>query len=238
MYLPVTDHDITESNNIPTIYIHWPSATLTNTLVQKSLDNLEHKYKLKFNRVDSLDSWNRRSPLIQWSTYDAISHELQKIEEKCVLTSSYTIRKALIRKNFLSQSVKFFVAKHGSSILGTCVPKTWHLSLSFADELDDMWSDELWEINELMKETNNGKWWILKPAMSDGGTGLYLFNSKESLQAIFEKFEIENDSEDSVSDSNPVYSSDAWISSMRDFVIQVLQLNYCSPRLCISMSDI
>lgn len=95
-------------------------------------------------------------------------------------------------------------------------PRTWELELSFADELDEMWGDELWELGAELDDP--GKWWILKPGMADRGMGIRLFNSKAALQKIFEEFE-EGDSEDEQEDG----STSVVTSQLRHFVIQVTQ---------------
>lgn len=95
------------------------------------------------------------------------------------------------------------------------MPKTWELELSFVDELDEMWSDELWDLGE---ELDRGeKWMILKPGMADRGNGLRLFHTKEELEAIFQEFEDQDsDEEDEGRDDTAIVTS-----QLRHFVIQV-----------------
>jgi tubulin--tyrosine ligase len=92
-------------------------------------------------------------PLLQWSTYDEISHALTLTKPRSVLSSTYVIRKSLIRKHFLHRSIQEYVAKHAESILKRSVPLTWGIEVQWADELDEMWSDELYELGQSLPET-------------------------------------------------------------------------------------
>jgi tubulin---tyrosine ligase len=191
--------------------VSWPSAPLTLSLVQKSLEELG----LPSGTSQIPITWSR---LLQWSTYDDIDHELTHTHPDSVLSSSYTIRKALIRKHFLSRTVHAYLAKHPSSLLKDAVPRTWHFELSFADELDDMWSDELWDLGQEIDDPV--KWWILKPGMADRGMGIRLFNSKDGLQRIFEEFEA-GSSEDEEQSTVKANATAVMTSQLRHFVVQV-----------------
>lgn len=46
-------------------------------------------------------------------------------------------------------------------MLKTAWPRTYEIEISFADELDELFADELWELGEELGDTQ--KWWILKP---------------------------------------------------------------------------
>ena len=130
---------------------------------------------------------------------------------------------ALIRKNYLATAVAHRLAKHPDSILRECIPKTYAFEIAHADELDELFYDELYEVSESLDSENGEKWWILKPAMADKGQGIRIFNSKEALQDILESFEDE-DSDDSESDEIPDKHEDTTkvnLSTMRDWVIQV-----------------
>jgi hypothetical protein len=106
------------------------------------------------------------------------------------------------------------LTKHDWSLLKKAIPKTWDLEISYADELDEMWGDELWDLGDELDDTD--KWWILKPGMADRGMGIRLFNSKATLQRIFEEFEGNSDDEETEADETAVM-----ISQLRHFVIQV-----------------
>ncbi|KAG2146582.1 tubulin-tyrosine ligase family-domain-containing protein [Suillus bovinus] len=189
-----------------TAFVSWPSAPLTESLVKRALSNLP------VSIITSLPSIHECSRLLQWSTYDAIDHDLTHRNPDNVLSSSYTIRKALIRKHYLARCIQSYLTKHLDSILKDTVPRTWDLEISYADELDEMWSDQLWDLGNEIDDSS--QWWILKPGMADRGMGIRLFNSKDSLYRIFEEFEEYSEDEDQTNDTSVI------ISQLRHFVIQ------------------
>lgn len=188
--------------------VSWPSAPLTESLVRRSLNDLESPPIVTSSPPNSF------SVLLQWSTYDSICHEFTHSNPRNVLSSSYIIRKALIRKHFLSRCIHSYLTKNKQSPLKHAIPQTWDLEISHADELDEMWCDELWDLGEELE--NSTKWYILKPGMADRGMGIRLFNSKESLQHVFEEFEDVSDNEATQANDTAVM-----ISQLRHFVIQV-----------------
>ncbi|KAI0704907.1 tubulin-tyrosine ligase [Cytidiella melzeri] len=204
-----------------TAYVNWPSAPLTDRLVRSSLAKLEPKPEI----ITSLPKSDTPSKLLQWSTYDVLDHDLTLFKSGSkVLTCAYTIRKALIRKHFLSRATQHFVAKNPNSVLKQGVPKTWEIELSFVDELDEMWSDELYDLGLVLDEADT--WMILKPAMADRGMGIRLFHTKEELEAIFQEFEDPEDDEDNERDDDEeTEDTGVATSQLRHFVIQEYQPN-------------
>ncbi|KAF9452618.1 tubulin-tyrosine ligase [Macrolepiota fuliginosa MF-IS2] len=200
-----------------TALVSWPSAPLTLRLVLNALDKLDEKPEV-INAFGN-KKYNR---LIQWSTYDDIDHELTNLRRESVLASSYTFRKALIRKHYLAHSIHTYLTKNPSSVLQAAAPRTYDLDLAFADELDEKWADELYDLS-ISLDNDPEKWWILKPGMADRGMGIRLFNTKEALHQIFEEFEL-SDSEDDEDGSDPrdtgVSRTAVITSQLRHFVIQ------------------
>jgi tubulin--tyrosine ligase len=194
-----------------TALISWPTAPLTDSLVRKALASVYPPLNLTSTIPDQFEK------LIQWSTYDDLDHELTHTKTDAVLSSSYTIRKALIRKHYLAHAIRSYLSKHPNSFLATAVPRTWELEISFADELDEKWGDELWDLGEELVDPM--KWWILKPGMADRGNGIRMFNSKYALQRIFEQFE-ENEEEEQ-DDEEETTTTAVVTSQLRHFVIQV-----------------
>jgi hypothetical protein len=173
-------------------FVSWPSAPLTDSLVRKAL--------LTLPTIDSapISSAQPKSfgKLVQWSTYDEIDHHLTHSDHRDVLSSSYVIRKALIRKHFLSRCIHSYLTKHPDSVLRNAVPKTWDIEIAFADDLDDLWVDELWDLSDALGGSSAARpgeacdrWWILKPGMADRGMGIRLFDSKEALRRTLEEFD-------------------------------------------------
>ncbi|CBQ73773.1 conserved hypothetical protein [Sporisorium reilianum SRZ2] len=123
--------------------------------------------------------------------------------------SSYVIRKALIRKHYLASALNTYAVKlppgPTADRFRNCTPKTWHLEIQFADELDELLMDDLYDLNEMLEANQQAveqdrqedvSWFILKPGMADRGNGIRIFGTLEQLQAIFEEFEPESDDED------------------------------------------
>ena len=206
-----------------TAFVLWPTAPLTERLVRTALESLTPQPPV----ITALNADLVASPgrLLQWATYDALDHDLTFSHSPAsrVLSSSYVIRKALIRKHFLSRCIHNYLIKHPDSILTWGAPRTWELEISFADELDELWGDDLYDLSEEIEKGDPAKWWILKPGMADRGMGLRLFHTKEDLQAIFEEFELdESEDEGTEEDDNDGRRDTAVVTSqLRHFVIQV-----------------
>ena len=196
-----------------TAFVDWPSAPLTKSLVERALQFLPHSIK-----VEHALPKEPAKALIQWATYDSIDHELTAQARNTVFSSSYTFRKALIRKHFLSRTIHSYVTKHPGSPLARAVPRTWEIELTFADELDEMWTDELFDLAEFLEEPGDSKprWCILKPGMADRGMGIRMFDSKDGLQWIFKEFEENEDAQDEEDGDTAVV-----VSQLRHFVVQV-----------------
>ncbi len=164
-------------------FVSFPDAPLTQSLVKRAL--ITNFPDLRF--VDSLlDA--PTTPLLQWSTYDAINHDWTLALPDLAFSSSYIIRKALIRKHYLHRAIQGYTAKNHQSILAASVPETWDLDIAFADELDELWCDDLYDLS-LMMDENPDQWYLLKPGMADRGMGIRIFSTKLELTAIFEEID-------------------------------------------------
>lgn len=130
---------------------------------------------------------------------------------------------ALIRKNYLATAVAHRLAKHPDSILKQGIPKTYAFEIAHADELDELFYDELYDVAQSLEDEGSDRWWILKPAMADRGQGIRLFNSKEALQAILDSFDDEDSDDEDEEDKEGQSSTKVSLNSMRDWVIQVRQ---------------
>ena len=215
-------------------FVSWPLAPLTNSLVLRALGSISTPTSL----ISKEQLEHSDDPLLQWCTYDVMNHELAHFQRNSVLSSSYTFRKALIRKHFLSRIIRAYLKKHPDSILLHAAPRTFEFEISFADELDELWTDELWELGE---ELGSGdSWWILKPlgsslvslrlaytflsnsGMSDRGMGIRVFHTKDELQSIFEEFEGEDLDGDGQEEHTKGGETAIATSQLRHFVIQVI----------------
>ncbi|KAG7099372.1 hypothetical protein E1B28_001228 [Marasmius oreades] len=133
----------------------WPSAPLTDSLVRHALLRVLPDIQISDANLSS----DSRS--VQWSSYDEIDHVLVNLQRDTVLSSSYTFRKCLIRKHFLSRSIFTYLTKNPDSLLRNAWPRTFEIEISFVDELDEIFADELWELADELQ--NSKTWWILKP---------------------------------------------------------------------------
>ncbi|KZT74720.1 TTL-domain-containing protein [Daedalea quercina L-15889] len=222
-----------------TALVSWPSAPLTDRLVRRALSSLNPPPTV----VESLSEQpvSSRPNILQWSTYDAIDHGMtyRSLSGSKILSSSYIIRKALIRKHYLSRCIHNYLTKHADSVLQRTVPKTWDIDLSFADELDEMWSDDLYDLGQELDDERGAKsWWILKPGMADRGMGIRLFHTKDELTRIFERFEPESDeeAEDHEAKDTAIVEPNTAVaaSQLRHFVIQ----EYLSQPLLLDPSEV
>lgn len=215
------------TNPIVDAYVCFPDAKYTETLITKALDDLRPLVKV---HLSSPPAESSTQAILQWSTYDLISHELTMSHPKTVLSSSYIIRKSLIRKHFLHRAIQAYLAKNSDSRLINSIPKTWDVEITHADELDELWIDELYDLADILPDDSvdsdgvlRDKWFILKPGMADRGMGIRLFRSKAGLQRVFESFE--EDSEGSTGNVSDGEDDPTRVVTghLRHFVIQVKQ---------------
>lgn len=147
------------------------------------------------------------------------------------LANAYIIRKALIRKHYLSTTAYNWIAKNPKSILATNLKPACDFELDYAEFLDDALT-EAWELKASF-EKNEGKaaedreFWILKPGMSDRGNGIRLFSTEEELQSIFEEWEAdlpdsddEEDDEEAQPKDNEGKDDVLMTSHLRHFIAQ------------------
>ncbi|CAA7266591.1 unnamed protein product [Cyclocybe aegerita] len=205
--------------------VSWPTTPLTDSLVRAAIKRIG--LPTSFVAIEEAAGVQ---PLLQWSTYDDIDHERTHFDRTTVLASSYIFRKALIRKHYLSRGIQAYLKKRPDSILASACPSTFEVEISFADELDEMWTDELWELGYKLDSCTS--WWILKPGMADRGMGIRIFHTKEELQQIFESFE-DSDSENEEAENDGQDVTAVVISQLRHFVIQ----DYINTPLLLDPSE-
>ncbi|PMD48426.1 tubulin-tyrosine ligase family protein-like protein [Hyaloscypha variabilis F] len=141
------------------------------------------------------------SRFLQIGAYESLPFSHTLSHPTTSLVNAYIIRKALIRKHYLSTTAFNWVTKNPSSILATNIKPACDFELDYADFLDEALV-EAWELRGSFernegKESREREWWILKPGMSDRGQGIRLFSTEEELQTIFEEWEADQpDSDD------------------------------------------
>ena len=149
----------------------------------------------------------RESKRVFFQDYEDIDFEAAISDRTNVLICAYAIRKALIRKHYLSNTIDSWTTKHPDSLLKRHFKPSIHFELDYAEFLDDALVDA-WDLHESMSRNDtvdhevSREWWILKPGMSDGGNGIRLFSSIEDLQSIFEEWDPPSDDEEGDDDDN------------------------------------
>lgn len=179
------------------------------------------------------------SAFLQFRAYESLDFEHAMNHPKSSLICAYVIRKALIRKHYLSNTISTWLVKHPDSRLKRHFKEAVIFELDYAEFLDEALVDA-WDLNasmrrneELTSDSKNKEWWILKPGMSDGGNGIRLFSSIDQLRSIFEEWEgdeddgsDENEVNDIVQDepqgksSNSAGSDGLMTSQLRHFIAQ------------------
>lgn len=175
--------------------------------------------------------------LLNITAYEAIDFDFSDAHRDTCLVNSYVIRKALVRKHFLSATVDAWVAKRPDSVLGSHVKRSEAFEVDFAEFLDDALVEAFdlrgsLEGNEA-KAPGDCEWWILKPSMSDRGQGIRLFSTMEELQSIFDGWEAalpSSDDEDEDVGGDDAEGDFLMTSHLRHFVAQP----YIHPPLLVS----
>ena len=153
-------------------------------------------------------------PLLQIRPYESIDFDHLLAHPSTSLANSYIIRKALIRKHYLWQTISSWWVKHpDDKALKGHVPLTVTFELDYAEFLDEALL-ECYELHESFAKEEK-EWWILKPAMSDQGQGVRLFSSEQELRAIFEEWETETPDGE-----NEDQAAGTMTSQLRHFVAQ------------------
>jgi tubulin--tyrosine ligase len=152
------------------------------------------------------------SKFLQWRQYESLDFDRLMSGSDASLSNSYVIRKALIRKHYLSMTVSHWLTKNPESALKRHVKPGVEFEVDFAEFLDDALIEafelhESWQRNE-SKEPSEREWWILKPGMSDRGQGIRLFSSEEELTEIFEEWDPPSDDEEEEDDDEAAHSGD------------------------------
>ncbi|CAI6340107.1 unnamed protein product [Periconia digitata] len=150
-----------------------------------------------FQLISSLsDLPSPSTPFLQFRQYEAIDFDHQLYHPSTSLANAYVIRKALIRKHYLSTTIANWIIKYPDSVLARHVKPSVEFEVDYAEFLDDALV-EAWELKESWSRGEQSgeegrEWWILKPGMSERGQGIRLFSSEEELQAIFEEWDPES----------------------------------------------
>ncbi|PYI34068.1 putative tubulin-tyrosine ligase [Aspergillus indologenus CBS 114.80] len=193
-------------NNEPTLYTLVDSD---NPYVQSLMEQaLQRRLGAGHSRtISSLaDLPSPSAPVFQYREYERLDFEHAMMHSSSSLANAYIIRKALIRKHYLSNTVTNWVTKHPDSVLAKHFKFACDFELDYAEFLDDALLEayelrESLERNETLPEGEK-EWWILKAGMSDRGNGIRLFNSEDGLREIFEEWDPDSDDDDEEDDED------------------------------------
>ena len=181
--------------------------------------------------------------LLQIAPYESLDFAHVLNHPTTSLANSYIIRKALIRKHFLHNTIASWWSKHPDDThLKGHVPLTVGFELDYAEFLDEALV-ECWELKDSWTKGSGGlkgkderEWWILKPGMSDQGQGLRLFSTEGELRSIFEEWdELDSDGDEDVEtppaiNFQDVIGAGTMTSQLRHFIAQ----RYIHPPLLLS----
>ncbi|KAH9809256.1 tubulin-tyrosine ligase family-domain-containing protein [Melampsora americana] len=195
-----------------------------------TLKIIKNAIKNKLPEVHIIENLNESDQVeigvIQIADYDFIDWDIVQRFPKEVMVNAYPIRKALIRKNYLSKTLYSYFNKF--------IPETWRFELAYFDELDELFLDELYDLKLILNQNLNNldhqEWFILKPALAERGQGIRLFNSIQGLEDIFIEFDQDEDEEEGDDEDQNGVSS----SKMRHWVIQ----RYLSNPLLIGPPEV
>ncbi|KAL3466629.1 survival protein sure-like phosphatase/nucleotidase [Aspergillus heterothallicus] len=211
-------------------------------LVEKALKSHLGSRHRAISSIADLPSCS--APVFQYREYERLDFEHAMMNSTTSLTNAYIIRKALIRKHYLSNTVTSWITKHPESVLSKHVKVSVEFELDYAEFLDDALL-EAYELRESLEDNESKpdsekEWWILKPGMSDRGQGIRLFNSEDQLREIFEEWEGDTSDEDeddedrNESDGKNMASASGVITSqLRHFIAQP----YIDPPLLLPSSN-
>jgi tubulin---tyrosine ligase len=227
-------HSVAASPQTLSAVIDYPDSYV-RPLVMSALQQVPN---LQTQRRTSLSSLaTPTDPVLQIRAYEDIDFEHALANPSTSLVCAYAIRKALIRKHYLSNTVSTWLVKHPASVLASSFKACTYFELDYAEFLDEALVDA-WDLSESMTRNADNpaverhEWWILKPGMSDGGNGIRLFSSLQQLQEIFEEWEEDepdDDEDEAVDETIQPSASDgdttdghggAMTSQLRHFIAQ------------------
>ncbi|KAJ5918929.1 hypothetical protein N7454_010073 [Penicillium verhagenii] len=246
MHAPGVTGEIKLSDNQPTVSqptvysIVDCDVPYVGELVEKALASRLGD-SVRFQRIKSISELPESSaPVFQYREYERLDFEHIMSRPSTSLGNAYVIRKALIRKHYLSTTVANWISKHPDSVLKKHVKPAFDFELDYAEFLDEALL-EAYELRESLDKNeeraeSEKEWWILKPGMSDRGQGIRLFNSEAQLQEIFEEWEEDSDEEESGSekeDAEEAHDAGVVTSQLRHFIAQP----YIDPPLLLPSSS-
>ncbi|KAL1989411.1 hypothetical protein VTN96DRAFT_173 [Rasamsonia emersonii] len=247
MHAPGIQGEIKLLNNKPEFYylINYEDEYVQPLLEQALQSSLKGVHCTAIASMSELP--DPSVPVLQYRAYEKLDFDHVLSHPSTSLANSYVIRKALIRKHYLSTTVSNWISKYPDSILRNHFKPAVDFELDYAEFLDEALM-EAYELRESL-ENNNTKpesekeWWILKPGMSDRGQGIRLFNSESQLQEIFEEWEVDESDLENDDGDEPHTSSGPSLKEKNEQGVVTSQLRhfiaqpYIDPPLLLPSSS-
>lgn len=218
-----------------------------DTYVQPLIEEAFHKLlpSASYVSIKSISECSEKNPaLLQFRAYESLDLE-QALENPNCLINAYIIRKALIRKHHLSNTILSWTTKHLDSVLKDHFQACNDFEVDYAEFLDDSLI-ECYELRESWQrgdglESKDREWWILKPSMADRGQGIRLFSDETELTAIFEEWDPEDSDEEDEDDEAKATKPSDNLSDEKDQIItahlrHLVAQPYIHPPLLLSSS--
>lgn len=159
------------------VYINFPGAPYTHSAAIKSAQTVLTDWEIidgqgipptdESSSTSQSDAVAPSNHSLYFCDYDYLPFEYLSPSPLTTSTSypkcsSYMIRKALIRKHYLAHSLNVFATKQSDEEVGKRIrgltPKTWRIEIQFADELDELLVDDLFDLDlELKKNEEREK---------------------------------------------------------------------------------
>lgn len=202
--------DDTDKLSLPTLLITFPPSLYTFEPAARGF----HGFTVTTNRAVLEDA---NVKVFHYGDYEDL--DFDRVYSDNYYFCSYVYRKALIRKHYLANTVHHYVTKHPESILARAVPALYLIEVDYAEFLDDA-LDDAYELRDDILAGD--RLWILKPSMSDKAQGIRVFRTLDDLQAIFDSFEADDDSDDDDGDDDAadVDNNGVIVSQLRHFIVQ------------------
>jgi tubulin--tyrosine ligase len=188
------------------VFVNFPSP-YTHSLILAALTSV-----LPSLSLTSEPPTEDNVPDLQWADYDLLCLDTIQANPDTQLISSYVYRKTLIRKHMLHTAIQEYLAKqrhrgNENNVLEKGIPRGWVIDIQFADELDELMMDDLYDLREDLQENESieelserkcvvcfaheichdcidiliRRWFVLKPGMSDKGQGIRMFSTEDEL---------------------------------------------------------
>lgn len=232
------------------IHIILDADPYTRPIILQALERQCRAHNLHPSYISSLSSLPQPSSrLLQIMPYESLNFDHHVSYPRSSLANAYIIRKSLIRKHHLHNTITHWLVKNPKDQtidLRRHVPLTVTFELDYAEFLDEALT-ECFELHNSFADNRQRRvdgrheeWWILKPSLSDQGHGIRLFSSYDDLLSIFEEWEAEEDSDVSSAGSSPSDEASSangesgtrgiMTSQLRHFIAQ----RYLHPPLTLS----